>query len=100
MRRRFQRLFLILAFAAAGLVAWAYATAISEPVVRTTRVAVPGWQPGTPPMRLVLLYGRRYACGLVREGGKTLVVTAGLGTSGIPLRLGAVPDMWLVELGA
>ena len=31
--------------------------------------------------------------------GKTLVVTAGLGTSGIPLRLGAVPDLWLVEIG-
>lgn len=44
-------------------------------------------------------YGHRYACGLVREGGRTLVVTAGLGTSGIPLRLGAVPDMWLVEIG-
>ena len=44
-------------------------------------------------------YGDRYACGVVREGGKTLVVTAGLGTSGIPLRMGAVPDMWLVEVG-
>lgn len=43
-------------------------------------------------------YGRRYACGLVREGGKTLIVTAGLGTSTVPLRLGAPPDMWLVEL--
>jgi hypothetical protein len=44
-------------------------------------------------------YGHRYACGVVREGGRTLVVSAGLGTSVMPLRLGAVPDMWLVEVG-
>lgn len=44
-------------------------------------------------------YGDRYACGLVREGGRTLVVGAGLGTSVMPLRLGARPDMWLIELG-
>lgn len=51
------------------------------------------------PLSTMSEYGRRYACGRVREGGRTLVVTAGLGTSGIPLRLGAVPDMWLVEVG-
>ena len=44
-------------------------------------------------------YGQRYACGLVRERGRTLIVTAGLGTSGLPLRLGAAPDLWLVTLG-
>jgi predicted MPP superfamily phosphohydrolase len=44
-------------------------------------------------------YGQRYACGLIREQGRTLIVTAGLGTSGLPLRLGAVPDLWLVRLG-
>lgn len=43
-------------------------------------------------------YGKRYACGIIREGGKTLIVGAGLGTSGLPLRLGAVPDLWLVTL--
>lgn len=51
------------------------------------------------PLSTMSDYGRRYACGVVRENGRTLVVTAGLGTSGIPLRLGAVPDLWLVELG-
>jgi hypothetical protein len=51
------------------------------------------------PLSTMSDHGRRYACGRVREGGRTLVVTAGLGTSGIPLRLGAVPDMWLVEIG-
>lgn len=44
-------------------------------------------------------HGRRYACGLVRENGRTLIVTAGLGTSGLPLRLGAVPDLWLIRIG-
>jgi predicted MPP superfamily phosphohydrolase len=51
------------------------------------------------PLSTMSDYGRRYACGVVREGGKTLVVSAGLGTSGIPLRLGAVPDLWLIEIG-
>jgi len=44
-------------------------------------------------------YGDRYACGLIRENGRMLIVSAGLGTSILPLRLGAVPDMWLVRLG-
>jgi hypothetical protein len=44
-------------------------------------------------------FGTRLECGLVRENGRTLVVTAGLGTSGVPLRLGAVPDLWLVTVG-
>ena len=44
-------------------------------------------------------HGRRYACGLIREDGKTLIVTAGLGTSGLPFRLGAVPDLWLLTIG-
>ena len=44
-------------------------------------------------------YGERYACGLVRENGKTLITGAGLGTSILPLRIGAPPDMWLIELG-
>ncbi len=44
-------------------------------------------------------YGQRYACGRVDENGRTLIVTAGLGTSGVPLRLGAVPDLWLIRLG-
>jgi predicted MPP superfamily phosphohydrolase len=44
-------------------------------------------------------FGERYACGRVRERGNILIVTAGLGTSGLPLRLGAVPDLWLVTIG-
>jgi hypothetical protein len=43
-------------------------------------------------------YGQRYACGRIDENGKTLVVSAGLGTSGIWFRLGAVPDLWMITL--
>lgn len=43
-------------------------------------------------------HGDRYGCGLIREGGRTLVVSAGLGTSMLPLRLGAVPDMWVITI--
>lgn len=55
--------------------------------------------PLTGPIKTMSKYGRRYACGLIREEGKTLVVGAGLGTSGIPLRFGAEPDMWVLTLG-
>ena len=44
-------------------------------------------------------YGRRYRCGVIREGARTVVVTGGLGTSLVPLRYGAPPDLWLVTLG-
>ena len=45
-------------------------------------------------------HDERYACGRIDEGGRTLVVGAGLGTSILPLRLGARPDLWLVTLGS
>ena len=45
-------------------------------------------------------FGTRYMCGLVRESGKTLIVTSGLGTTRIPMRLGAPPDLWLITVGA
>ena len=43
-------------------------------------------------------HGSRYGCGEVSEEGKRLIVGAGLGTSVLPLRLGAVPELWLIEL--
>jgi uncharacterized protein len=43
-------------------------------------------------------YGNRYACGAVRENGKLLLVSAGLGTSVLPFRFGTRPDIWLIEL--
>jgi predicted MPP superfamily phosphohydrolase len=44
-------------------------------------------------------FGRRYLCGVVREGPRTVVVTSGTGTSSLPIRFGAAPDVWLVRVG-
>lgn len=44
-------------------------------------------------------YGERYACGFIEENGRKLIVTAGLGASILPLRLGAPPDFWMVTIG-
>lgn len=44
-------------------------------------------------------YGDRYRCGFIRENGKLLLVTAGVGTSIAPLRIGAPPEIWLLTLG-
>jgi len=43
-------------------------------------------------------HGDRFACGLIREGERTIVVSAGLGTSLLPIRIGAPPDLWLLTL--
>jgi predicted MPP superfamily phosphohydrolase len=43
-------------------------------------------------------YGRRYMCGVVHGQNNMLIVTAGLGTSRVPLRLNAPPDIWLISL--
>jgi predicted MPP superfamily phosphohydrolase len=40
----------------------------------------------------------RWSHGLVVEGGRHLIVTAGLGTSGIPLRIGVPPEFVLIEV--
>ena len=41
-------------------------------------------------------YGDRYRCGLIRRGGRVFVVTGGIGTSVMPFRWGAAPDLWLL----
>lgn len=51
------------------------------------------------PVSDVTRYGARYRCGLRVERGRAVVVTAGLGTSGPPVRVGAPPDLWLLTLG-
>jgi predicted MPP superfamily phosphohydrolase len=57
------------------------------------QIRLVGWAPVTNSD-----YGQRYACGVVRERGNTLIVTAGLGTSVIPVRLGSPPDLWLITV--
>lgn len=42
----------------------------------------------------------RYRCGIVASGkGQTTIVGAGTGTSMVPMRFGAPPDIWMVTLG-
>lgn len=48
---------------------------------------------------LPLETGARYLCGLVRDGARTVIVTAGLGTSNAPVRIGAPADLWVLTLG-
>lgn len=43
-------------------------------------------------------YGETYACGVKELHGKTLVTTAGLGTTLLPIRLFTHPEIWLIEL--
>jgi predicted MPP superfamily phosphohydrolase len=52
-----------------------------------------GWSPVVPSA-----YGNRYAYGPVREGGRDLVVSGGLGCSILPLRIGVVPEITVVEI--
>ncbi len=45
-------------------------------------------------------YGERFACGLHREGSRTVITSAGLGTSSAPVRLFTHSDIWLLQLTA
>ncbi len=56
-----------------------------------------GWSPFIPSR-----YGLRYAYGHVQEGGRNLIVSAGLGGQcimGKPIRIGARPEIVIVDLG-
>ncbi len=53
-----------------------------------------GWSPVIPSE-----YGARYAYGHVVEDGRHLVVSGGLGVSGVPVRFGVPPEIVLVEMG-
>jgi predicted MPP superfamily phosphohydrolase len=52
-----------------------------------------GWRPLTPSR-----YGGRFAHGLVSEAEGRLIVSAGLGYSGLPLRIGAPSEISVVYL--
>jgi predicted MPP superfamily phosphohydrolase len=44
-------------------------------------------------------YGARFAYGHIREGGRDMIVSGGLGTSFVPLRLGVPPEIVRIDLG-
>ncbi len=52
------------------------------------------------PLSYVSKYKDRFGCGAIDDRGQKVFVGAGLGTSILPLRYGAPPDVWLVTLGA
>jgi predicted MPP superfamily phosphohydrolase len=60
------------------------------------QVAVPLLRRPTLPSR----FGERYARGHIVEGGRHLLVTSGVGTSGLPVRLFAPPEVLVVTLRA
>ncbi len=53
-----------------------------------------GWSPIVPSQ-----YGNRYAYGHVIEGNRHLIVSGGLGTATLPVRLGMPPEIVLITLG-
>lgn len=59
------------------------------------QMRLPGWSAFVPSQ-----YGARFAYGHVNEGGRDLIVSGGLGTSILPLRIGVPPEIVQVELGA
>lgn len=59
------------------------------------QVRLPNYAPYVPSR-----YGDRFARGHIVEGGRHLVVSAGLGCSAVPVRFGVPPEIVVVELGA
>jgi predicted MPP superfamily phosphohydrolase len=45
-------------------------------------------------------FGQRFAYGHIVEGGRNMIVCAGLGLTGIPVRFGVPPEIALVTVGA
>ena len=58
------------------------------------QVAIPLIGPPIVPSR----FGSRYAAGLIEEGGRTMFVTTGLGTSIIPVRFRVPPEIAVLSL--
>ena len=54
--------------------------------------------PGLGPPVLPSAYGQKYASGWVQAPGYPVFVTKGVGTSGLPLRLGVPPEVVIFEL--
>jgi predicted MPP superfamily phosphohydrolase len=76
---------------------------VPERVALTVSGHLHGGQVAVPVVRRPAIpsrYGERYARGHVVEDGRHLYVTSGLGTSGLPLRFLAPPEVVVLELRA
>lgn len=58
------------------------------------QIRILGYSPVVPSR-----FGNRFAWGHVREGGRDLVVSGGLGCSIVPVRLGMPPEITVVDIG-
>jgi hypothetical protein len=56
-------------------------------------------QGGSPHEHGRRIYDPRYRCGVIQDPGRTVIVTGGVGSGTVPIRLGAPPDFWLITLG-
>ncbi len=45
-------------------------------------------------------YGQRFAYGHIVEGGRNMIVSSGLGLTGLPIRFGVPPEIALITVGA
>lgn len=62
------------------------------------QMVVPGIGPIVRYSRWRSLYNAKYRCGRIDEPTLTTFVTAGVGPGAVPLRFGAMPDWWLIEI--
>ena len=63
------------------------------------QIVLPGWSNAFDLIHWRYRFNPRYACGEVREPGRTVLITGGVGAATIPpLRLNAPPDIWIVTL--
>lgn len=58
------------------------------------QVNLMGWTPVVPSR-----YGSRYVYGHRIEDGRHIIVSGGLGCSGLPVRIGAAPEIVVIDLG-
>jgi predicted MPP superfamily phosphohydrolase len=77
-------------------------TKVSDRVALTLAGHTHGGQMRVPliwPAFVPSAYGARFAYGHIVEGGRDLIVSGGLGTSFVPLRIGVPPEIVQVEVG-
>lgn len=77
------------------------ASALFSPATHCGQVVLPWVGPlvmHSPKANGRRLYDPRYRCGVVRDALRTTIVTAGVGSGTIPIRLGALPDWWLITV--